>query len=98
MEARRGRNPPKAFPLRRGTSSNPLPSETLLGGEEVNFKSPPPRARLSSRSHPSHGLRESFLEAGSCCDPSLPSLDGTSRRSEERRVGKECRSRWSAYH
>src|SRR6185312_15198177 len=22
----------------------------------------------------------------------------TSRRSEERRVGKECRSRWSAYH
>ena len=23
---------------------------------------------------------------------------GTSRRSEERRVGKECRSRWSPYH
>src|SRR5437016_375917 len=34
-------------------------------------------ARLSSRSHPSHGLRESFLEAG--CDPSFPSLDGTPR-------------------
>src|SRR3712207_3395685 len=26
--------------------------------------------------------------------PDLPSL----RRSEERRVGKECRSRWSPYH
>ena len=26
---------------------------------------------------------------------SEPSLDG---RSEERRVGKECRSRWSPYH
>ena len=23
---------------------------------------------------------------------------GTSTRSEERRVGKECRSRWSPYH
>ena len=27
-----------------------------------------------------------------------PALDLTSRRSEERRVGKECRSRWSPYH
>ena len=25
-------------------------------------------------------------------------LDGLARRSEERRVGKECRSRWSPYH
>ena len=24
--------------------------------------------------------------------------DGTAHRSEERRVGKECRSRWSPYH
>src|SRR5690554_639533 len=24
--------------------------------------------------------------------------DGSRSRSEERRVGKECRSRWSAYH
>ena len=24
--------------------------------------------------------------------------DGNSSRSEERRVGKECRSRWSPYH
>ena len=24
--------------------------------------------------------------------------EGDSRRSEERRVGKECRSRWSPYH
>ena len=23
---------------------------------------------------------------------------GTGKRSEERRVGKECRSRWSPYH
>ncbi len=25
-------------------------------------------------------------------------IDGMSSRSEERRVGKECRSRWSPYH
>ena len=25
-------------------------------------------------------------------------LDATLKRSEERRVGKECRSRWSPYH
>ena len=24
--------------------------------------------------------------------------DGDAKRSEERRVGKECRSRWSPYH
>ena len=29
--------------------------------------------------------------------PRLASLEGK-RRSEERRVGKECRSRWSPYH
>ena len=28
----------------------------------------------------------------------LPSWSTTGRRSEERRVGKECRSRWSPYH
>ena len=28
----------------------------------------------------------------------LASLDGRKYRSEERRVGKECRSRWSPYH
>ena len=25
-------------------------------------------------------------------------IEGESSRSEERRVGKECRSRWSPYH
>src|SRR3712207_4446626 len=28
----------------------------------------------------------------------LPGLHSNGRRSEERRVGKECRSRWSPYH
>ena len=28
----------------------------------------------------------------------LPNSDSITTRSEERRVGKECRSRWSPYH
>src|SRR5256885_12282687 len=33
------------------------------------------------------------------CPPPANSVAGTPRdRSEERRVGKECRSRWSPYH
>ena len=32
-------------------------------------------------------------------DPDIPDrTDGIVLRSEERRVGKECRSRWSPYH
>ena len=30
--------------------------------------------------------------------PSSPMADYVDQRSEERRVGKECRSRWSPYH
>src|SRR5689334_23715907 len=30
--------------------------------------------------------------------PVVPSRSRYARRSEERRVGKECRSRWSPYH
>ena len=31
-------------------------------------------------------------------DIRMPFMDGLELRSEERRVGKECRSRWSPYH
>ena len=31
-------------------------------------------------------------------DMRLPDGNGLTTRSEERRVGKECRSRWSPYH
>ena len=31
-------------------------------------------------------------------DLTVAPIEGTSLRSEERRVGKECRSRWSPYH
>src|SRR2546430_16205782 len=31
-------------------------------------------------------------------DPSTKETEAPTHRSEERRVGKECRSRWSPYH
>jgi len=31
-------------------------------------------------------------------DPQIETNESTYMRSEERRVGKECRSRWSPYH
>src|SRR5687767_15850804 len=48
-------------------------------------------------------VRESRV-AGSLSHPNIVTVhdyfehDGTPYRSEERRVGKECRSRWSAEH
>ena len=35
---------------------------------------------------------------GVTTNPSLMAKEGIKGRSEERRVGKECRSRWSPYH
>ena len=40
-------------------------------------------------------LRENEFDVA-LLDVNLP--DGSGLRSEERRVGKECRSRWSPYH
>ena len=36
--------------------------------------------------------------AAMCILPSLIMFFAEDKRSEERRVGKECRSRWSPYH
>src|SRR6266852_8859556 len=44
----------------------------------------------------SSDLRAVGWAVGECSARSYPA--GRARRSEERRVGKECRSRWSPYH
>ena len=43
-------------------------------------------------------MRELFLQIAYGRTQSAFSEDGLPIRSEERRVGKECRSRWSPYH
>ena len=40
--------------------------------------------------------RDKFILKGGMLVAAMVGLDA--RRSEERRVGKECRSRWSPYH
>ena len=39
-----------------------------------------------------------FVFLDSCRDNPFANLGNQITRSEERRVGKECRSRWSPYH
>ena len=43
-------------------------------------------------------VNDTYLRAWNSIPPNRPSVLKTFLRSEERRVGKECRSRWSPYH
>src|SRR5258706_8782599 len=54
---------------------------------------------ISARRGLRPGRRRSPLRAGAALRPAAGSrARGAPERSEERRVGKECRSRWSPYH
>src|SRR3712207_7636089 len=60
-------------------------------------------ATMSFYGHLEAGDRERFLAEARRVAPELLVVDAALRpdvepRSEERRVGKECRSRWSPYH
>src|SRR5258708_29412584 len=50
------------------------------------------------RSDPAFSCARFFLCAGPRSGVTVAIWAGTFCRSEERRVGKECRSRWSPYH
>ena len=43
-------------------------------------------------------LNVSLSQGGGAAKDSFWGIDSYPQRSEERRVGKECRSRWSPYH
>ena len=44
-------------------------------------------------------LHEELIPAMGCTEPiAIAYAAAKAKRSEERRVGKECRSRWSPYH
>src|SRR2546426_7771387 len=45
-----------------------------------------------------HGVFEEFRPECAVTPPPFPRIPFDEARSEERRVGKECRSRWSPYH
>ena len=46
----------------------------------------------------SGALRQHFLDMGMIPGAEVTVVKLAPMRSEERRVGKECRSRWSPYH
>src|SRR5256886_3964995 len=48
--------------------------------------------------HPAHPDPHERDRLGGRCAQEAPRPARAHRRSEERRVGKECRSRWSPYH
>ena len=60
----------------------------------------PELSAMIERQSQSSGAGKSPIVSSWIRTSSFAGLDGSSwkRRSEERRVGKECRSRWSPYH
>src|SRR3712207_7947535 len=65
-----------------------------LSSEDIPTPKRRPRASLASRS--GRGGRMFSREQGAGTQKNKGKA--SPRRSEERRVGKECRSRWSPYH
>src|SRR2546425_13246691 len=65
----------------------------------LDLRYPPCQHGIPARTHTSRASTNASCERGGT-DRSLPAAHAqrTSGRSEERRVGKECRSRWSPYH
>ena len=74
-----------------------------LGRLDPQLDSPVAAPDASALTAPVVGKWQGTLRSGKVRDIyELPGdrllLVATDRRSEERRVGKECRSRWSPYH
>src|SRR2546430_11768866 len=79
--------------------SSDVCSSDLTSGKRVH----PPRQGKPGHAHPPDEPTVAITPGGRC--PAVaarlqrgPRGQGAVRRSEERRVGKECRSRWSPYH
>ena len=85
---------PFGFSSPQATSSI-IPPLTCGGSRRVVFCETPPRGKLPFFDFQIITKRSSL--SGFSFQPPF-GLDTTAYRSEERRVGKECRSRWSPYH
>src|SRR3989449_9794363 len=70
----------------KATLTSPPPGSTLAG------------ATVSFGWSAGTGATEYWLEVGTTGVGSTNLYSQSQGRSEERRVGKECRSRWSTYH
>src|SRR5207245_4697893 len=85
----------------RDWSSDVCSSDLKIARQEIAPKLFPPRAfgrRTAKKRHPQNASQEKFNHFPLSCQASLHIVLLPPRRSEERRVGKECRSRWSTDH
>ena len=77
-------------------------SEGIIGGRKMENMKSVIRLRMSAHdAHYGGNLVDGARMLGLFGDVATELLilnDGDEGRSEERRVGKECRSRWSPYH
>src|SRR2546427_12639478 len=69
-------------------------------GEVTRLSSQPARIRPSDHCTRPDKIAIQAARATQCAEPgsARPVREAPISRSEERRVGKECRSRWSPYH
>src|SRR5258708_32296773 len=98
--------------IRRTTRSTHLPYTTLFRSrfrkQERNVSETPPHTQTETQAQTEKKDSEADASAADAAidhrkrlfDEGLPKLARMTGkgRSEERRVGKECRSRWSPYH
>ena len=83
----------------RDSTVNANPEKELIKEELMKKRTSPP---FSQALHGKKGIKNAseILEVLRQVKVNIPLLDMIKQvpRSEERRVGKECRSRWSPYH
>src|SRR5256886_8493520 len=77
------------------TCALPISPAKLSGTPAAASASPIFSARVARPSRIDSSPERKTGSSGSICSPTMCTVDP---RSEERRVGKECRSRWSPYH
>src|SRR5439155_7261888 len=80
------------FSSRRRHTRWPRDWSSDVCSSDLHQVAPPPPA-MAAPLGDSGDARRVFVGSATCC--ARPAYRS---RSEERRVGKECRSRWSAYH
>src|SRR5690348_17454378 len=80
-----------------GVQTCALPIYSTAGNSALSIASNPHRmcSGWAPKTSPAGSTLSIFVRRS--CSPAGPA-PGSSKRSEERRVGKECRSRWSPYH
>src|SRR5256885_16663796 len=88
--------------IRRPPRSTLFPYTTLFRSRRRDLAGIAGRLPRGTAGPPHHGARPERLTA-LLCHPAqriaeLERRERDQHRSEERRVGKECRSRWSPYH